>query len=967
MAKKILVVLIAFMVFNYTNLNFSASELSEYDELAIELDKEPNQQNFIQVSADVANELKGKSVKLIESSVDLNVFNPTIRGPWGVYKVDGQYVFCITPGQDTLSVATPITKGVFNKFSKTTQEYISQVISISMQNYKDSSNTDWLFGAQLIIWDYVSAHEADVIGNPFGSGKPNFLTSWRIHTNSIYLSEIHQIETEMKQWKTIPSFTSNATSGKTIELKFSGGIYQAELTDTNHVWDSKYAKYGNFGQYKLTNPPGKDNLLISTNTENSSGEVIKFQWTPYLSGYKQLYDGGQDLILVGADPNQAYINLRTEVVDKGGLVLRKTGDEDQLLAGCEFGLFYDANGNDKYDENDIKVRTIITNSDGVATTEDIPVGNYYLIETKAPTGYQLNDQALPLEITKNEINDEYYNNPINNLIIKGGFKLTKVGENENSNPSPLSGVEFTLTSPTYPTFEKVYTTNEDGMVVTNGSELKYGDYHIEETKAPSKYVQGYSEDFSITTNGEIVSLNKGKEIVNSLFRERVKLTKLGQSLLMNNGDYTALSQAEFTIYQEIGDVNGVVDKQDKAIETIITNQEGVAQSSLLPEGNYILVETKAPPGYQLNSQIVSFAIENDGVSNGATIDLGKIIDTPIVGKAQLLKVSSLNCDRESDRPYTLKECQAPLANVGFSVYQDYNGNQIIDKGEDNPIDYFETNEQGIGTTSNLKYGNYIIVETKALDGYYPNNEVYPFVINSSDLVDINQGIAIENIPKVGSINIHKYGETLDNLSSNKQSLEAEFTIFNDEGQEVETITTTNGEANSAPLIFGDYYLQETKAPPGYLIDDTKYPFTIDEDTYKTELQYYIEDQPIVGAIAVNKVDEQTKEMIAGAELEIIDTNNQVIDKWETTNQSHNLTLKFGQYQLCETKAPGGYQKAKTCAKITIDEPIDQTINFTNKKISLEITGGNWLAFRLAIIAIFITIVLLYLRLINKQY
>lgn len=965
--KKLFVTILCLYLGLFGTLSLEASETTDINTLANDFDPNPSQQDFIQLPSDVEDSVKGYNVELLKSSVDLHTYNPTIRGPWGVYKVNGQYVFCVTPGQDTLNVAVPITGGVYSKFSQTTQTYISRVSSSSFKNYSSTHNTDWLFAGQLIIWDYVSAHEADVVGNPFGSSKPNFLTSWRIHADTPYLSEIKKIEQEVKDWEILPSFLSKDNNSTAIELKYNRKNYSLQLTDTNHVWDSKYAKYGKFGKVTLSNPSGKDNLLIESSDEIASPVTIQFTWKPYLSGYKQIYDGGQDLIRVGADSKTGYLKIKTEIVDRGALTLKKVNEVNEDLPQAKFGLYVDLNEDGIFNGSDFLYTEKSTNEQGETTFTEVPVGKYLLKETSAPSGYILDLNYYPVDIEKDSTNNQYLTTPLNNQPIRGGFELHKVGELESGGYTDLADIEFTVTSKTYPEFSKKYNTDANGRIKTATDELRFGDYHIEETNAPNRYIQNYSEDFTISNNHELVKLNMGNSIQNKLYKNRIRITKRGESLNMLSQDLLPLADGQFTIYREVGSVNYQLDRQDEEIEKITTNENGIAESTYLPVGNYLIKETKAPTGYLLDSSVIPFEIENTGSSTqNSTIELDDIIDQPITGKGKLLKVSSLNCDKEANKPNVIKDCQTPLADVGFSVYQDVNNNQIIDKSEDKAVDSFTTNGDGYGLTTNLKYGSYIIQETMPLSGYYPNTEQYYLQItDDSQIVGINNLVPIENIPKVGNIVINKTGETLANDSTSKVKLDADFTIFNSIGDEFDTITTTHGVATSTDLPFGEYYFQETNAPTGYQLDLHKYQFTIDEENYQQKQQFTVEDIPISSNLSISKVDQDSGELVKGAKFSILDSSNQVIDQFESTTAPYQKTLKYGNYQLCETEAPNGYQLASDCQSFSVNSPDAQQIKFADEKIKLNTTGRTSLVFILTLLGILITLILLGLRVANN--
>lgn len=89
--------------------------------------------------------------------------------------------------------------------------------------------------------------------------------------------------------------------------------------------------------------------------------------------------------------NEVVIELENKL-PKGSLEILKVDEYGQVLAGAEFAL---------YDEYDNLVAKAVTDQSGKATFLDIYLGNYYLKEVLAPSGYQLVDDTFYVEITDN--------------------------------------------------------------------------------------------------------------------------------------------------------------------------------------------------------------------------------------------------------------------------------------------------------------------------------------------------------------------------------------------------------------------------------------------------------------------------------------------------------------------------------------------------------------------------------------
>ncbi|WOO88672.1 SpaA isopeptide-forming pilin-related protein [Mollicutes bacterium LVI A0078] len=911
------------------------------DEIAKFLDPSAEEQNFITLNPEQLKQVRGVSLTKVTSDEDYSVINSSMFGEWEIYKANGHYIFCIQPGADVLSTAsiTSESGSKYNDFSTTSKRYVGRVISSSMQHYSDSGNNDYVFAGQLLIWDYLSEHEADVIGNPMSSWNPAFLDSWTIHNSSEYGSEINTIEDDLDVWTTRPSFTGSTSStakGHTLKYNAAKDNFELTLTDTNGVWDSKFADYGDFGNYTVSNPAGANNVKITTSVESTSYTSARsYSWKPYASGTNEFYDGGQDLVYVGADPVPAYMKFKTEARPLGGFKIKKVDSETgAALSGAEFTL---------YDSAGSKVDSYTTNSNGIISVGlELPIGDYKIKETKAPTGYVLNNTEHSIKIEADKIND-LTSTPYENDIIRGGIELKKLGEVFELDPEALANIEFTVTSTTYPSFNEVYKTNNNGVLKTSNDEFKYGDYHIEETKAPSKYVMDFEQDFSITKDGVIVKLNGGDDVLNKLYLNKVHFTKIAENFDNEDDEMYPLSGSTFGFYTDLNE-NGQLDREDKLVDMQTSDENGEVTSIGLPEGHYVMHEIEPTEGYNINTNSYPFEIKNDGtIVDGGVIELGDIENEVITGKAQLIKVGSKLCDKEMARPDTIKDCQTLLPGVQFAIYQDLNTNGEFDKQESKPVDVITTDDGGLAVTEDLKYGHYFVKEVNnPADNYFMNDNVFEFTISEQDeMVFINNGIAIENIEKLGNIHITKSGNEIGNLNDDTVLLaDAEYTIYNSKGDVEDVLTTDeNGEATSKMLSFGDYIMKETKAPEGYVLDDTEYEFTIDSDTYENTIEFDLTDEVIENEVSILKTDLATGEELPGAELNILEDNGTgtIVDTWVSTTEAHVINLEFGNYIITETATPEGYLPLAQAVRFSVTEDgIKQDIKIDNELITNEI-------------------------------
>ena len=237
--------------------------------------------------------------------------------------------------------------------------------------------------------------------------------------------------------------------------------------------------------------------------------------------------------------------------------------------------------------------------------------------------------------------------------------------------------------------------------------------------------------------------------------------------------------------------------------------------------------------------------------------------------------------------------KTPLQGAGFRLY-DTSGKQVAEGN---------TDVNGKLTFSNLRLGSYTYKEFKAPDGYVLDTTAYSAVLNKNGQV---LKVTRENMPVKGSIEVLKVdAETKQPLAG------VVYRLFAADGSKIADGTTdVTGKVTFSGLRLGKYVYQEISTVDGYVLDETKYDFSLT----KTNLNIKVtrENAPAKGSITVCKVD-VTGSPLAGAELLLetstdgqtwtevgkITTDSTGVAEWEN--------LKIGtQYRVTETKAPAGY-------------------------------------------------------------
>ena len=272
-----------------------------------------------------------------------------------------------------------------------------------------------------------------------------------------------------------------------------------------------------------------------------------------------------------------------------------------------------------------------------------------------------------------------------------------------------------------------------------GLDLPYAKYKVKEIKAPANYV--LSEDeflftavFPASDVKEVSFMNSWE---NSPVRGCLEITKEGESLADFKGGefiwenkplkgavFNVFAKEDIYTFDEAIDLNGnrtLYYTKDQLIETIETDENGVAKTSNLPVGNYYFVETKAPYGMIIDTAPVDFSIEYKD-QNTALVLTGK----SIFNERQKINLKVTKTETGSSKN---------LSGGKFNLYADsdiknINGEIIAPKGT--LISQTEAVDGTVDFGLDLPHSVYKITEEKAPADYYENDEEYEVDFSYTD-------------------------------------------------------------------------------------------------------------------------------------------------------------------------------------------------------------------------------------------
>ena len=450
--------------------------------------------------------------------------------------------------------------------------------------------------------------------------------------------------------------------------------------------------------------------------------------------------------------------------------------------------------------------------------------------------------------------------------LNGAVQVIKKGDDGKL----LTGAKFVLKNANGENVAEA--TSQDGKAVFN--DIKPAEYTIHEVEAPQGYL--VTNPVNVTVKPNKVSI---AEMTDTQIKGKIQVLKVDEET------NTPLQGAEFEITQD-----------GKHIETITTGENGIATSSLLPFGNYLVKEIKAPAKYVLNGEEHPVTISE----NGKTIEIthtNKIIKGKVAVKKTDSEIADLN-----------------LEGAEFTIY-DNNKNSVAT---------ITTNKDGYAESEPLNYGTYTMQETKAPKGYLLSNKVWDININENDKTytfDVSNDVIKGKlqIVKVDSENEEKpvEGAGFDVIAVNVNGIK--------EGTVVDhVVTDKDGFAYTKDLRYGDYKFHETDTPKGYWKSDKEYSFSITENG-KTYVKY-VKNSPIQAKVRVIKIDSKDGKPLKGVKFQIRNTDTKKLVEFTNfigiipyktttleTNKNGELVtpqnLAYGNYVLEEVEPLEGYIKA----------------------------------------------------------
>lgn len=516
--------------------------------------------------------------------------------------------------------------------------------------------------------------------------------------------------------------TVTTIAGKVVQLTFANAPYgklviEKRDAETNNLLPGaefrvttaagcEVGQNGVIGDTNLTSNgifiTGADGKITITNVRPGSYVITEIK-AP--DGY--LIDDPTRTITVTSGDTQTIVFKDTK---PGGLIIEKRDSvTKEPLAGATFkvttsdGRFVAQDGG-------------ATSTNGLYTTDangqihivDLDPDTYVVTEVTAPDGYLMDAPSQTVKIEKNDTQTlTFYDTPL------GGLTIVKV---DSESGKRLEGAKIEVAKLNG---EIVGTYVTDKLGVIQLPDLDDGWYQLTEIKAPKGYLLDSTPQKVEVKKGETKTFEFENTASASMLIHKIdSVTKKG------------IQGVKFVVYDSSMTPIGEYESDDQGY---------VHLNKTLEDGKYYVREIVAAEGYILDNKVKSFTVL---AGDTAMIEWE---NTSELGQIQVIKTS------EGYSSVNGLPAGTPLSGAIFAVYDKQN----------NVVDKFQTNENGIGSSKKLPLGIYTVKEVQAPANYGLNPTVFTADIEFAGQV-VKLNVTDPVITAGVSIKKTGYAQTMNN-------------------------------------------------------------------------------------------------------------------------------------------------------------------------------------------------------------
>ena len=635
----------------------------------------------------------------------------------------------------------------------------------------------------------------------------------------------------------------------------------------------------------------------------------------------------------------------TEQIIKGRIaIIKHTDDGETQLetpeVGAEFAIFLKAAGS--YDNAKASERDYLTcDENGYAATKDLPYGIYTVHQAKGWDGRELLAD-FDVYIAKD---GQTYRYLANNRNFESYIKIVKV-DAETGKVIPLAGAGFRLYRPdgslitqtfTYPEVTTIDTfyTNSDGYLITP-EKLEYGTgYSLVEVSAPYGYTLN-SEPVYFDVTADNATEENAVTVVevtkpNTAQKGVIRISKSGE-VFSSVTEADGIYQPVFAVKGLAGAVYEITAAEDiitpdgtlryaagEVVDTVTTDETGLAESKPLYLGKYEVREVTAPTGYVRNTEVHTAGL----VYAGQEVEITETA-ADFCNERQKAAVSLDKVLEQDERFGIGKNGELSAVTFGLFAAEELTAADGSIIPADGLLEIVSVDENGHAVcNTDLPFGSYYLKELSTDGHYILSDEKYPIVFEyagqDTALVEIkaNGGAPIENKLLYGEIHGLKKDEDGSGLAGALIGLfRADCTEFTTENAILTATSAGNGNFSFVRVPYGNWIVREIEAPTGFVLSEKIYPVTVDADGAVIEVE--IENTRIRGTVQLTKTDRDYPDnKLTGAEFTVyrdsngnkeLDADDELVGTLTETGIGvyEMPDLLYGGYFIKETKAPEGF-------------------------------------------------------------
>lgn len=595
---------------------------------------------------------------------------------------------------------------------------------------------------QQYVWEYIH-------NNIDGSSKVPGRDSWNVNymSSGIYASWLNQTESDYNQYYRDVSF-----NGENRKIDIGD---ETTFTDTNGVLQH-YASFNKtINGVTFKHDSGSNDLRVITSngsfgkvTFNSSdygiyelmpngAEYSKESMSNYV--YFQFNSGTvQNLIFSNyVDPSRFLVSAD---VQSGNILIKKTNNIGNPVAGCNFDLYKDEGCTQK-------VASGTSGSNGELSFNNLKVGTYFVRETSVPEGYLIDNTIKRVNVANGQtVTVDFMNNePTGKILI---YKVNENGDKVNNATFIVTAKEnitnVAKTKTYYTKGEVVATiTTENGVASIDN--LPMGSYEVKESSAPTGYLLNetvYTAKLEYKNSVTPVVEIKVEGVVNKEPTGTITIIKRdSETGSTPQGDATFVD-AKYDVYanEDIYNVAKTKKYYSKGdlVATRTMNDKGTTEDITdLPLGKYVVKEKVSSEGYLLdekeydvdlkykdqNTKVISETITSNEVvkkmqvhifKSGIKVNSG---ETPGLEGAEFTIKLNRNVEEAYSKGYTYEEVWNGIDESGNKVTVDENRVKEAQAIAPSYAKITTDKDGNAYTQNNLPYGKYIVKETATPKDY----------------------------------------------------------------------------------------------------------------------------------------------------------------------------------------------------------------------------------------------------------